>query len=413
PPPLWWDTNQDGTVDADDRPLQLDDGVDDLGGLTLQIGRQVGGRFGIGLSAYLPVQRLFRLHTFEPSLPTYIQLNNRSQRYVLAAGAGGEVLPGVSIGVAADVVPRVRFSVGMTADVTVSEDDEADDLGDLVSDVVVDVHEITLDVIPGVAPVVGLQLDLGRWHRKLRGLALGASWRGALGVPIDGQLDIQANLHAEDVGSLDPFTLAGVIDARLFLFDHYVPMKVDFGASYTLDPWVWGYVDARWTDWRRMLLSVARVEQATLTTPLVDLGDVIRDGNDYALDLRATWGVRGGAGIHFPRFELDSRARYVQLSTSAGAGWEQTPLVSQGASSAFLDSDRWWLSGGVSVETWDPFNLFNGPLRFDLFFQYQRLVPAQLTRTSDGPQAGYPIDGAPIPVGGSILALGGAVGFEY
>lgn len=413
PPPLWWDTNRDGVIDEDDPPLQLDDGVEDLSGLTLQVGRHVGGRFGIGISAYIPAQRLFRLHTFEPSLPTYIQLDNRAQRYVIAAGAGGEVLPGVSIGLAADIVPRVRFSVGMTADLSVSEDPESDDLGDVVSDVVIDVHEITLDIIPGVTPVVGLQLDLGRWHRKLTGLKIGAAWRGAVGVPIDGELDIQANVSAKDIGTLDPFTLAGVVDAQLFLFDHYVPMKVDFGLSYAWDPWVWGYADARWTDWSRMLLSVAKVEQATLTTPLVDIGDAVRDGNDYEIELRSTWGVRVGAGIHFPRFELDSRARYVQLSTSAGAGWEQTPLVSQGASSAFLDADRWWISGGLNVETWDPFRLVNGPLRFDVFFQHQRFLPAQLTRTSDTPRAGYSVDGSPIPVAGSSTAIGAAFGFEY
>lgn len=413
PPPLWWDTNRDGRVDENDEPLRLPDGVDNLSGFQVQIGRHVGGRFGLGLSAYMPTQRLFRLKTIEPSLPHYILYDNRAQRYVLAAGVGGEVAPGVSIGLAADIVPKVRFTVAMTADLAVEGDSEAEDLGELVGDVVIDVHEIRLDVVPGVAPVVGLQLDLGRWSRHLRGLQLGAMWRGQVGVPIEADLDIQANIRVNDVGELSPLVLAGLIDTRLFLFDHFVPMKVEFGASYRVDPWFSAYVDARWTDWRKLMLSVARIEEATLTTPLFDLGDTIRDGNAFRVFMRPTWTVKAGGSLALPRFEFDNRARYLQLRTSAGAGYEQSPLVEQGSSSALLDSDRWWLAGGLSAEFWDPFRLVNGPVRFAAFFQYHRLLNASLPRASDTPRAGYSVDGSSIPVGGSILLIGGELGFDY
>lgn len=413
PPPVWWDTNRDGTVDERDPPLRLDDGVDDLAGLHLTLSRHLGGRFGFGVAIYTPAQRLFRLDTFEPALPTYVQYRNRLQRYQLAAGVGGEVLPGVRLGVAVDVVPRVKFSVGMVADITVTADEEAEDLGQLVTEAVIDVNEVRLDIVPGFAPVIGLQLDLGRWHRALDGLRIGAAWRGEVGVPVTADLDVQANIRTTQIGEIDPVALAAVIDADLFLYDHYVPMKVDVGLSYTRAPWIELAADVRWTNWRRMLLSVARVQDATLTTPLFDLGDVIVDGNDHEVQLRGTVSVRAGGSVSFPRVELKSRARYVAVSTSAGGGFEPTPLVAQGPDSALLDAGRWWLAGGLRVETWDPFRMVNGPIHLGAFFQLHRLLPRALDHASDTPRPGFSRDGQPMVAGGSMLVIGGELGFEY
>jgi hypothetical protein len=413
PPPVWWDTNRDGQVDERDPPLELTANVDDTLGLHLDLARQIGSRFGVGLAAYVPLQRLFRLKTFEPSLPTYVMHDNRAQRYVLAAAIGGMPVSGLYIGVGADVVPRVAFDVSLTADIAVTGDDSANDLGELVGDVRIDIHEIELDVVPGIAPMVGVQLDFGSWSPALEGLMFGATWRGEIGVPIDARMDIQANLSASDLGELDPFVLAGIVGADLALFDHYVPMKVELGLSYRHARYFTAYADARWTDWRGMLLSVAQLESARLTTPLFDLNDAIRDGNDYQLNLRSTWSVRAGAEMRLPRFEFTNKFRYLQIVTRAGFGWEPTPLAGQGDNSAFLDSDRWWLAGGLGFETFDPLNLFNGPFHVDLFFQYHQLTPAQLGRSTSEPRAGYPVDTDRIDIGGSILVLGAEVGFAY
>ena len=54
------------------------------------------------------------------------------------------------------------------------------------------------------------------------------------------------------------------------------------------------HVDARWTDWRRLLLSVAKVEGVDLTIPLFDVpDDAVQDGNGYEIGLRAL-GVAAG-----------------------------------------------------------------------------------------------------------------------
>ncbi len=413
PGAVWWDTNRDGLVNTDDPPLLLDDGADDTLGAHLAIGRHIGSKWGFGVGLYVPLQRLFRLETFEPALPTYLQLDNRLQRYVLAVGVGGEVLPGVAIGAGVDVVPRVRFTISLTADIVASADEEAEDLGEVVSDAVIDVHEIELDIIPGFAPTVGLQLDFGRWSPKLRGLRLGASWRGAVGVPIRGDLDIQANLAATDIGELDPFVLAGIVDAEMFLYDHYVPMRVDVGLSYAYEPYIRLFADLRWTRWSPMIPSIARVTDATLETPLISVGDVIRDGNAFQLDLRDTLSVRAGGEMDLPRVTLDGPARYVQTRLRAGVGWIPSPVRAQGPDSNFLDGDRLALSGGAGVEFWDPFKLTHGPIRVDAGVSYHRMLRRELLRASESPRPGYPVDADRFVIRGDAVMLTAGVSFDY
>ncbi|MEQ1506302.1 MAG: hypothetical protein ABMB14_28985, partial [Myxococcota bacterium] len=71
-PPLWWDTNRDGRVTTDDPPLQYDANPPSMGGIQVQASRNVGGKFGIGFTAYVPTRNLIRFAMFEPSLPNYI-----------------------------------------------------------------------------------------------------------------------------------------------------------------------------------------------------------------------------------------------------------------------------------------------------------------------------------------------------
>ena len=87
--------------------------------------------------------------------------------------------------------------------------------------------------------------------------------------------------------------------------------------------------------------------------------------------------------------------------------------MSQGDDSAFLDANRWFLTGGLGLETYDPLNLFNGPIHLDAFFQYHRLVPAALSRTSNTPRAGYPVDATGFVADGSILVIGAEIGIAY
>lgn len=413
-PALYWDTNRDGIVDDLDTPLDYSAGVDDAAGFHFAAGRNVGGKFGVGVSGYVPATRLLRFSTFEPELPTYIQYDNRPQRYTLAVGVGGQPIRGLAIGAGIDFVPAARYSVALTIDATITGTENPDGTVDeLVGNVNVDVHEMDLDLVPGFAPTVGVQLDFGEWSPKLKGFWLAAAYRGSVGLPISVDLDLQANVRAEDIGDLDPFIFAAILEGKLALFDHYVPAMLTLGAAYRAEDTFSTYIDIRQTMWRRMTLNVARVEDVNVTSPLVELDDFVTDGNAYDVTLRNTISIRTGLELRLPEWKLDSDLRYIRLYVRGGFQWEPTPLVSQGTNSAFLDADRMGVAAGIGFETWDPWELVDGPVRFDVFAQYHTLLPSTLAHNSDVPAEGFPIDGAGIPIGGQLLVVGGSWGFDY
>ncbi|MEQ1502494.1 MAG: hypothetical protein ABMB14_09690, partial [Myxococcota bacterium] len=348
--------------------------------------------------------------------------DNRPQRFVAAAAIGGQVLPGVSIGLGANLLAKAHIRVGATIDAAVNPPEATGtttaatpDLDAAVSDVTIDVHTIDFQVVPAVAPLAGIQLDLGRWWAPLDGLVLGGAYQGRVGLPLDVDLDLQANAEVTGFGDLEPFVAAAVAEATLTLFDHYVPQRISLGMAYRRSDVLTVYLDGRWTDWRGLVLNVARLDEASLTSPFVSIDDAaIHDGNPYTIVVKSTWSLRMGADLELPKIAIAGRIRYVQWSVRGGFGFEPTPLVSQGSSSAFLDTDRTMFTFGVGEESWDPFGLVDGAVRFDLFFQWHVLARATLPRTSAGPVAGYPADSASgIPVGGTMPVIGGQWSFEY
>lgn len=413
-PDLWWDTNRDGVIDTNDPPLHYSAGVDDAIGLHFSAGRNIGGKFALGVNGYVPTGRLLRFSTFEPDLPTYVMYANRPQRYAFAVGVGGQPVKGLAIGAGIDFVPRARYTLAMTLDATLTGTTNPDGtVSDLLGDVTVDVHQMDLDLIPGFAPIVGVQVDLGKYAKSLDGVWLAANYRGSVGLPITVDIDLQTNISISDVGSLDPFVFAAILDAGLSLYDHYVPATLTIGAAYRSEKTLTAYVDVRRTMWSRMRLNVAKLVSADITSPLLDIDDFVNDGNAYTVDLRDTTGVRTGAELWLPKWDMKSKLRYVRLFARGGFQYEPTPLVSQGPSSAFLDADRFGFGMGLGFETWDPFALVDGPVRLDAFAQRDLLASTILPRASDTPRSGYPVDAQGIPVGGSIWVVGAQWGFDY
>lgn len=413
-PDLWWDTNRDGLIDYKDDPLVYDVNPEPALGLHLHGGRNVGGKFGIGLAAYVPVDRLLSFGTFEPELPNYFLYGHRHQRFNFALGVGGEVFKGIAVGAAVDVLAAARFDLVATLDAQVIAEGGGDaGLEDVVGDVVVDVHELDLDVVPDFAPIIGIQWDVGQAVPPLHGLWLGASWRGSAGLLITADLDVQANIAAEDIGDLEPFVFSALIDGGLEIYDHYVPGQGAIGAAYRLEDTLDLYVDARYTHWKPMILNAARIADVDITSPLIDIDDIVRDGNDHQVVLRSTWGVHSGLSLELPRFEVGKGIRYLQLTMRGGFGFEPSPLFDQGKSSALLDADRTMYTLGAGVEHFDPFQLVDGPVRYDLFFQLHQLATGVLPRSTPVPAAGYPRGADSISVGGRILMFGLEWSFDY
>ena len=412
-PALWWDTNRDGLLDVADDPLRVEVNARPADFVRLGIARPVGRRFGMGLSFQFPTTRLIRIETVEPALPHYLQYQNRLQRYEAAVGFGWEQIEGIRLGGAVEVLVRARYGLVSTLDVGADPAAEGG-LGDVVGPLVLDVHQMTIDIVPAFAPIVSAQWDVGAQFPALEGLRLGGSWRGGTGLPVDVNVDVQANLRVAPTGGLGATTLPLVAPFALSVYDHSVPDKLTVGAGLQVERWA-AALDVYRLGWDEVQVNVTRVVDGALTTPLLSLTDPsLRDGNPYTLVLAPVVGVRGGAEADLPPIPLPAPADALTLTLRGGGGYEPTPLQAQGAGSAFLDGDRAFGSVGLGLRHGDPFGLVGGPVRWDAFAQLHRVARGILTLPEgDPPRPGAPIDGAPLPIGGSVWAAGAQFSVDF
>ena len=415
-PPVYWDTNQDGRIDATDTPLTLNPDADPIHGVMIGATRPFGPKVAGGVALFVPAERLFRLQTFEPELPTYFLYGNRTQRYELGGGLAWRPIAGLAIGGGLQMIPRARYRLDATLDVVVSgtEDTTAE-----ASDVVglsLDVHTMELDVVAGFSPSVSLHWDAGQAIPALAGLQLAGAWRGSAGLPVDVSVNLQANVGTEDLGDLDDVVVPLVLALDIGVFDHYVPETFTLGGAYTFRDTLTFTLDVKRTAWDRMRLSVAKVVHASIDGAAIDLGDApVDDGNGYDVVLAATWSPRLGAEITTPPVSSGTRFGDVRVLARGGLGFEPSPLVSQTVSSALLDANRVIFAVGGGVQCDDPFRTKERrAMEVDAFFQYHQLAVGQLDRGSPSvPTAGYAVDGSPYPIGGHLLAAGVEWSLQY
>lgn len=412
--PVYWDTNRDGTIDDEDTPLDIQPDYEAVRGFSVAITHPFGPKIAGGLAAYVPVQHLMTLQSFDPQLPTYFLYANRMQRYDFALELAARPIAGLAIGVGAQILPRAHFALDATLDATVSSADSAS-ASDLLA-LSMDIHELSLEVVPGYAPNVSLHWDAGQVVPALQGLYLGAAWRGATGLPVDVDLKLQINAGTEQIGDIPPATLPLYLALQLGIFDHYQPSQLSLGAAYRLQDALTFSADVRRTAWDQMTVSVAKVTTATVNGALVDLSDLtVEDGNPYAITLAPTWSPRIGADLAFPAINGGKRAGEVRIVTRGGLGYEPSPLVSQTASSALLDADRLIFAVGAGVSHDDPLHPKGARrMHWDAFFQYHLLANGALDRgTPTTPTAGYSVDGSAVPIGGHLYAAGLTWRSEY
>ncbi|MDP2311601.1 MAG: hypothetical protein Q8P41_01750 [Pseudomonadota bacterium] len=414
-PPLTWDTNRDGLLDEGDAPLDLAARYDPVQAVIIGATRPIGPTIAVGLGLLVPTQRILRLATFEPAIPTYFMYANRVQSYELGLGAGWRPWGGLSIGGGVAMIPRARYSLDGTLDVTLSGAEDGDTAGDIVG-MGLDVHSMELDLIPGFSPHLALHWDAGKAVPALDGLMLGASWRGEAGLPVDVDIDLQINAGTEDIEDLEGFVLPLILALQLGVYDHYVPEQWVGGAAYTLSKTLTLSGEVRFTRWDRMQVSVAHVTDSTVKGGAFDFGDdPVADGNTATITMQPTVSPRVGLDLRLPGINGGDRLGDVRILTRGGFGYEPTPLVSQTAASALLDSDRVIFSVGLGLEHDDPFRkLGDRRVRLDGYFQYHLLASGELSRPEPPqPTPGYPVGGASIPIGGHLLAAGLQWSLEY
>ena len=407
-PSVWWDTNRDGLVDDSDPPLELSADTEAADAIAFMVGRPVGDRFGLSLAGSFPLSRVLRIETFEPALPNYILYDNRRHRFELALGFGWEQLPGVRVGGAVQVIAQARYALVVTLDVGLQgAAEDAEGIEDLVREASIEAHNMTLDIIPGLAPVASLHWDMGELLPAVDGLHLATVFRGASGLPVDVSVDIQANIGLDELGELEPVTLAVLVPLELSVFDHYIPDQLTVGLAWQREDGPSLYLDGVWTGWKKMRLSVAQFDQASLASPLVDLGGVeIVDGNQVVATLENTLGVRGGVQYPLPPVSTSWRVGELRAVARAGGSYAPSPLVAQSAQTALLDADRVGLGAGLGLAHADPLDLIAGPVSWDVYAQLHWLGTGSLAVDATPYRPGAPVDGGAVPVGGRLWATG-------
>jgi hypothetical protein len=407
-PAVHWDTNRDGWLDDTDSPLQPSTDYGNSDGVMIGVGRPIGRRLGIGIGGFVPVNELMRIRTFEPSIPTYLMYENRTHRYELTAGFGWEQLPGIYAGGAVEMLARAKYEIAVTLDAPVRTATEEDgSVGDLVGPLTLDAHRMSLDLVPSLAPIVGIMWDAGELVEPLDGLVLAGSWRGTSGLPVDVDVDLQANVRVTQAGTLDdPVVLPVLAPIRLDFFDHYVPSRLTFAAAWEAERWAVN-TDIYRYGWSKMQVSIAEVVGGGLDTPLVSITDgELNDGNPYDVRLEDTWNLRVGAEGRVVDTPLPKDWGDLELDLRGGFVYEPTPLVGQGTDSALLDSDRMMFATGLSVQHGEPFGVMGGPISWDLYGQLHVLASGKLPMPSNPEQAGTPVSASGFDIGGRIWAFG-------
>jgi long-subunit fatty acid transport protein len=413
-PPVYWDTNRDGSIDEHDEPLDLG-GYDHGDGLMLGLRRPIGERFGFGAAMFIPQQRLLRLQTTDPQLPNYFMYRNRTQRYALALGFGGQPVRSLYIGGGFRVLSRSVIDVTMTIDAVVDGSGTEGGVEDVVA-LEARVHDMSFDLKPAVVPVLGLRWEVGEVVRPLEGLALGFTWRNEGGIPVDVNLDAQLNARAEDLGELDPVSMAALAEVYVSIYDHYMPMQFIGGGSWSFEDTFHVYLDAHYTRWSAMRLNSTELISSSLDATMADLSELeFENGHDVGeIQWRDTWSVRTGTELNLPVVELPGRLGWIRPGFRGGFGYEPTPLVAQSGHTALLDADRMIFGVGASLAHGAIWDICEGPVRWDLFFQYHSLAQGTLARPETAePRPGYAVDGQPVPIGGRFLATGLQWSFDY
>lgn len=408
-PPVRWDTNRDGRVDDTDAPLRVpsDYGRDD--GIQVALGRPIGSRIGVALNAFVPTDSLLDISTFEPSIPTWFMYKNRQRRFELGVGFGWEQLPGLNFGGTVQVLARTIYSLDATLTGSARGAEEGDTQAtELITDLSLDVHAMDITLEPAFSPMIGLLWDVGELVPAAEGLQLGATWRGAVGLPVDVEVDLQINASLDEIGDFESTTLALLAPFGLAVYDHYLPAQWGFGVAWVEPELLRVYGDARLTRWDQMPINITQVQDGEVLIPLASESTVpLEDGNPYALTLDPTWSVRAGFELSPYTWDNDRRIGTVRPIVRGGWSYEPTPLAGIGRNVAFVDTDRMVFTGGLGFEHGAPFNLIEGPVAWDAYYQHHALASGYIPVSYADPYTpGAPINTDQIAVGGRLWAAG-------
>jgi len=300
-------------------------------------------RFGVGLSGYIPFDRIISIQFEQPFLPTYPMYSNRTQRFSLYAGGALELLPQLSIGGGANVFAKITGESVIRA----TTNPPTTVLG--------------IDVTPGVSPVAGLQY-------QGRNFGAGVTYRH------EAKSTAKVLLYPQVINAMGIDLDFKWMAAGSFFFD---PTQVVTGVYYTFFDSITLAADILWQKWSKFSLPYFDVDAEN-----PDFGVTKIRGN-----FEDTWSPKIGL-----EYKLGS------FAFRGGYQFQPTPIKSnQPKNLNLLDSDKQIYSGGIGYDLAAVLDL---PLIVDIHVQYHKLSERELI-INEGEV------GAPgYPVGGSLLNMG-------
>lgn len=412
--PFWY--NQAGTLTKQQKRY----GYDEPHGIALGISVPFTKKLIFGVSAYLPLDveydahgsisgigsRLTRVMTIDPYLPDYVMYQNRPQRFTGYAGLAYEVVPGLGVGIGAEMLAKA--SLGVSVDGTVGvEQGPTDANGNPTTVVNANLNSgISMDLKPHSALVGGILWNLGSISPKLQAWQIGASYRSKIKLPatttIGADLAVSAQLSQDE----QPLTYgASIADIGLTLVDFYTPQQVSFGFSGLIVDRLRVAVDATWANWKSFEPSVVSLP----SDPMQALGMTINVGTGRTIEnehYRDVIVPRLGLEGRLGPFNTGSRFKGLDLYLRAGGSFEQNPFPNQTRYNNLLNADTIKVAGGVGVTTHNPLATTRDlPVSLDFSMQYHYLLPT--TYTKDADLSGDTTDG--VPVDGVYVAKGSAL----
>lgn len=317
-------------------------------GFDFPVGGKLGDRLAVGLGVYLPATEIARIRMLDPSVPQWYLYESGNARMEVMPGVAVRWFDWLSTGVG------LRATGGLSGPTRYTVDPVAG---------TVDKREFDTSLKYQIAPTLGVSLG------PLWGFRAGASFRGALAMPIDfptqmkvDGLDLTMDMQIKAISIYSPHT--GIVGLAYTFLDDTLTLSVDLQYmrwSEAPDPSVQFVLDLSGDDLEHFGIG--------------DRLDLPAEGMERNVvpALQDTFVPR--AGVEFAPLEF--------LFVRLGYYYWPTPVPNQTTGSNYIDNNTHSLSSGVGVMVSDPLEFFSQPILIDASAQMLVLMDRQ-ARKEDG-----------------------------
>ena len=349
-----------------------DSEAEDAAGVVMGLGLpfDLGGgwRFGSGLAAYVPEQRLARIRLLSPDVPRFLQFDNRAQRIV---GSFSNALSWkwVSLGVGINIFSNAN---GRGALFRMKSGPNREDKADT---------DLILSLKTVIYPSAGLMIKPTEW------LTVGFHWIRHVCLTINTTTDADLNL---DLGF---GFLTGHAGARISTSDYFTPETYSLAVEVGPFRGLTVMASVQYLDWAAYRGAITEV------TPLIDLklssGNFNYETVGYRYsDQDFAWQVTAAGALEY-RLDLPA----VDMVFRGGYKYVPTPLRTKAPDVVVLDADRHVLGLGLGLVI-APFWILTGDTEINLGFQYQYMESGHRDTQTD--MAVQPMDFDGQVAGGSL-----------